>query len=88
MKKLIDDKKKSGEWKIQLVLKINFIFSKNFNETRDMHSKSDNYEIMMGIDTNEIIRNLFNSTLKRYQGGLEELMRGQSMILYSIMLNQ
>ena len=62
---MIDDKKKSGEWKIQLVLKINFISSKNFNETRDMHSKSDNYEIMIGADTIEIIRNLFNSTLKK-----------------------
>ena len=42
LKKLIDNKKKSGEWKIQLVLKINFISSKSFNKTRDMHSKSDN----------------------------------------------
>ena len=77
---MIDDKKKSGEWKIQLVLKINFISSKNFNETRDMHSKSDNYEIMIGADTIEIIRNLFNSTLRRYQGGLEESMRGSDFV--------
>ena len=51
LNKLIDDKKKSGEWKVQLLLKINFISSKNFNETRDMHSKLDNYEIMIGADT-------------------------------------
>ena len=80
LKKLIDDKKKSGVWKIQLVLKINFIFSNNFNKTRDMHSKSDNYEIMIGADTIEIFRYLFNSTLKRYQGELEESMRGSDFV--------
>ena len=42
LRKLIDDKRKKGEWKIQLVLKINFISSKNFNETGDMYSRSDN----------------------------------------------
>ena len=76
MKKLIDDKKKSGEWKIQLILKINFISSISFNGTRDMHSKSDNYEIMIGDDTNEIIKDLFKSILKRYQGELQVSMRG------------
>ena len=51
LRKMINDKKKSGEWKIQLVIKINFISSKNFNDVRDMHSKSDNVEIMMGVGT-------------------------------------
>ena len=37
-------------------MKINFIYSNNFNETRDMHSKFDNAEIMMGIDAKEIIK--------------------------------
>ena len=73
-------KEKKGEWKIQLIMKINFISSKNFNETRDMYSKSDNFEIMMGVDTNEIIKNLFNSILQRYQKGLQELMRGSDFV--------
>ena len=68
--------KKNGEWKIQLRMKINFISSRNFIEIRDMCSKSDNFEIMMGANTNEIIRDLFNSLLRRYQGGLQESMRG------------
>ena len=76
MRKLINDKKKSGEWKIQLIMKINFISSKFSNETRDMYSKSDNFEVMMGVDTNEIIKNLFNSILQRYQKVLQESMRG------------
>ena len=80
MRKLIDDKRKKGEWKIQLVLKIKFISSKNFNETRDMYSKSDNFEIMMGVDTYEIIKNLFNSILQRYQKGLQESMRGSDIV--------
>ena len=80
LKKLINDRKKSGEWKIQLILKINFISSKNFNETRDMHSRSDNFEIMMGADTNEIIRNLFNSILGRYQKGLAVSIRGSEFV--------
>ena len=80
MIKLINDKNKSGKWKIQLIMKINFISSRNFNETRDMHSKSDNYEIMTGVDSNEIIKNLSNSILKRYQGGLQESMRGSEFV--------
>ena len=77
---MINNKKKSGEWKIQLVLKINFISSKNFNETRDMYSKSDNFEIMMGVDTNEIIKNLFSSILQRHQKGLQESMRRSDFV--------
>ena len=68
------------EWKIQLIMKINFIFSKNFIESRDMHSKSDNIEIMLGDGTNEIIKNIFNSLLQRYQKGLEESMRGSDFV--------
>ena len=61
-------------------MKINFISSKNFNETRDMYSKSDNFEIMIGVDTNEIIKNLFNYILQRYQKGLQESMRGSDFV--------
>ena len=81
LKKLIEDKKKSGEWKIQLIMKINYyISSRNFIESRDMYSKSDNFEIMMGSNTNEIIRNLFNSILRRYHGGLQVSMRGSEFV--------
>ena len=76
---MIDDKRRIGEWKIQLVLKINFISSKNFNDVRDMHSKSD-VEIIMGFDTNEIIKKLFNSLLQRYQKGLEKSMKGSDFV--------
>ena len=88
LRKLIDDKSKKGEGKIQLVLKINFISSKDFNETRDMCSKSDNIEIMVGVDNNEIIKNFFNSTLQRYQKSLQEPMRGSDFVFdYVALLN-
>ena len=80
LRKSINDKRKKGEWKIQLIMKINFISSQNFIETRDMHSKSDNIEIMVGVDNNEIIKNLFNSLLQRYQKGQEESMRGSDFV--------
>ena len=80
LRKLINDKRKKGKWKIQLIMKINFISSKHFNETRSMYCKSDNFEIMMGVDTNEIIKNLLNSILQRYQKGLQESMRRSDFV--------
>ena len=41
-----------------------------------MHTKSDNKEIMIGSDTNEVIKELFKSLLQRYQEGLLEKMSG------------
>ena len=71
--------KTQGEWKIHLKMSINsinFISSKSdSDETRTMHTKSDNIEIMMGSKTDEIIEELFKSLLKRYQEGLEESMK-------------
>ena len=80
LKKMVNSKKKSGEWKIQLIMKINFISSRNFIESRDMYSKSDNIETMMTGNTNEIIKNLFDSLLKRYQEGLQVWMRGSEFV--------
>ena len=40
----------SSEWKIQLTMAINFISSKESDETQTMHTKSNNVEIMMGIE--------------------------------------
>ena len=52
---------------------INFISSKeDSDETLTMRAKSDNIEIMMGSETDEIIGELFRSLLERYQDGLEK----------------
>ena len=76
--------KTQSEWKIQLTMAINFISSKDSDETRTMHAKSNNVEIMMGSETNEIIEELFKSFLQRYQEGLEESMRGSEFIFDSV----
>ena len=66
---IINDHKTQGEWKIQLAMEINFISSKDSkdskdsNETRTLHTTTDNIEIMIGNETDEIIKNLFESLL-------------------------
>ena len=74
---MINDYKSKGEWKIQLTAEINFTSLKpDSNETRIMHTKSDNEEIVIGSDTNEVIKELFKSFLQRYQEALQEKMKG------------
>ena len=58
------DYKTQGEWKIQLSMAINFISSKDSDESRTMYTKSNNMQIMMGNETDEIIEKLFKSLLK------------------------
>ena len=50
--------------------------SKYTSEIRNMKSNSDNNQIMEGNETNEIIEELFDSLLQKYQIGLEESMKG------------
>ena len=66
----------SGTWKIQLKVAINFGSSKDTDQEREMHSKSDNMEIMIYDKVGE----LFESLLNRYQIGLETSMRGSNFI--------
>ena len=63
---IINNQKTQVEWKINLTIAITFISSKNSNETRIVHSESDNIEIMMSSKTDEIIEELFESLLQRY----------------------
>ena len=49
----------SSEWKIQLTMAINFISSRDSDETRTMHTKCNNVEIMIGSETDEVIEDLF-----------------------------
>ena len=46
---------------------VNFIFSKDCDETHTMHLKADNVEIIIDNETDEIIEELFNFLLQRYQ---------------------
>ena len=46
-----------------------------------MRTKSNNIEIMMGNETDEIIEELFESLLQKYQEGLEEKIEEVSLFL-------
>ena len=71
MRKLINQYKKDGERKIQLIAEINFISLKpGSDETRVMYTRSDNEEFMNVNDTNEIIKLLFESFLQRFEENL------------------
>ena len=49
-----------------------------------MHTKSNNVEIMTGSETDEIIEDLFESCLQKYQEGLEESTRGSEFAYDSV----
>ena len=67
-----------------LINNVNFISSKHSDETHTMHTKSNNIEIMMGNETDEVIKELFKSHLQKYQEGLEESMKGNEFVFDSI----
>ena len=64
--KIINNESQFGEWKIQLVMLNNCISFKNFEETYSIYSLSDNIEIFMGIDTDDIIDKFFDTILQRF----------------------
>ena len=72
-----------GEWKIRLPMQIDFI-SLETGEIRTMYSKSNNVEIMMRIETDDIINKLFESFLEKYQKGLETKMKGSQFVLENV----
>ena len=62
---MIDDHKSKGEWKIQLSMRIIFVSLIDSIETLELHTKSDNIQIMSGIETEDVINELFNTFRKR-----------------------
>ena len=81
---MMNNLKTQGKWKMELMMTINFMSSKNskdFNETFTMHTKSNDIEILIGNEADETIKELFNFLLQRNQGGLEESTKGSKPIL-------
>ena len=62
---------------------INFISSEDSDEIRTMCTKSNNIEIMIVNETDEIIKEPFESLLQKYKEGLEERMRGSNFVFDS-----
>ena len=81
---IINDYKTQDKWKIHLIMAINIFPSKDSEETRAMDSKSDNIEVMMDSEMDEILQELFDSFLQRYKKNLEESMRGSEFIFDSV----
>ena len=61
---MIDNHKAHSECKIQLIMQINFISSLDTDEFHTIHTKSDNIEIIIGPEINDIIEELFKSFLE------------------------
>ena len=77
LRELINYYKNKGEWKLQLIAEINFIsLNPGSDETRIMHMSSDNNEIMIGDDNDDIIEELFKSFLQKYEDNLQNKMKG------------
>ena len=77
LRELIEEYKLKGEWKVQLTIEVNFISLKpGSDETRIMYTRSNNIEIMFGDDNDDIIEQLFESLLQKYEENLQNKMRG------------
>ena len=74
---MINDLKAKSEWKIQLSMKINFMSSKDTNETSIIYK----YSVNIGI-----VQKLFDSLLQRYQKGLEEKMKGSDCVVVVVVV--
>ena len=84
---IIHDHKTQDEWKIQLTLEINFISYNDSKETRTMYTTSNNIEIMISYETDEIIEELFKSLFQKSQAGLKKSMKGSEFVFDSVDLS-
>ena len=75
LRELINYYKSKGEWKVQLIAEI-ISLKPGSDETRIMHTRSDNEEFTNGSDTDEIIEGLFESFLQKYEENLQEKTKG------------
>ena len=87
MRNIIIDLQNSDTWKTQLIISIDLISSKDAEEDRVMHSKSNNIKFTSYNDADEAVDELFESLRSRYQGNLETSMRRSDYIFDSVQLN-
>ena len=72
-------------WKIQINMHVNFISSRDTGEIRTIYTWSNKVSIMQGIDTNDIIKELFESFLHDYQEKLKTI-KGRDFVFESVYL--
>ena len=56
------------------------------DEEREIHSKSDNIEIMINDEADEVIKELFDSLKNRYQDILESMKSSNFVFIYAHLL--
>ena len=85
---LINDHKtnenNSNEWKIQINMHVNFVSSNDTGEIRTIFVWSDNEEIRLGNETDDIIKGLINSFLNNYQKEEIILRNGSNFVFESV----
>ena len=79
--------KKSDTWKIQLTIANNFISSIDNDEKCVMHSKSDNIEIMINGEVDEVIKKVFDLLKNRNQNNLELIKSSEFVFNYVYLLH-
>ena len=84
LKDIKNNFKKSDTLKIQLTIPINFIFSKNTDEERVIHSKSDNMETISYDKVDEIIEKPIESLIHRYQILFVESTKDSTFIFHCV----
>ena len=77
LRELLEEYQQKGEWKVQLTIEVNLIsLEPGSDETRIMYTRSHNIEIMFRDDNDDIIEQLFESLLQKYEEKLQNKMRG------------
>ena len=82
---LINAYKAKGEWKLQLSAEISFVSQKpGSNEKRIMYTRSFCVEIIIGCETEEVAEKLIMQLLQKYQGSLQNKMKGSDFIFNGV----
>ena len=86
LRNIINNLQNSNAWKIQLIIVINFISSKDSEEDRVMHSSSDNIKSTFHSEVNDVIEKLFKSLRSKYWDCLEISMKRSHFIFDPVQL--
>ena len=77
----------SNAWKIQINMHVNFVSSNDTEEIRTIFVWSDNEEMMLGNETDDVIKGLINSFLNNYQKEEIILRNGSNFVFESVDLS-
>ena len=70
-------------WKTQINMRVNFVFSKDTKGTCTIRVWSHNVSIMQGINTDDIVKEVFKSILHNYQERLK-IIKGSNFVFESV----